>query len=73
MSMLMTIQYILRYYNEYMLEVDFVDTLLGFYYQDYLELKQSKDKVDLKLCKELIEWAKKKLVYTNIIYELSRI
>ncbi|CAD8190141.1 unnamed protein product [Paramecium pentaurelia] len=73
MSMLMTIQYILRYYNEYMLEVDFVDKLLGFYYQDYLELKQSKDKLDLKLCKELIEQAKKKLVYTNIIYELSRI
>ncbi|CAD8191563.1 unnamed protein product [Paramecium octaurelia] len=73
MSILMTIQYVMRYYNEQLLDSDFIDKVLGFYFQDYFEVKQSKEKADSKICKELIEKARKKLVYTNVIYELSRI
>ncbi|CAD8099531.1 unnamed protein product [Paramecium primaurelia] len=73
MSMLMTIQYLLSYYNEQLLDFDVIDKILGFYFLDYSELKKSKEKGDIKICKELIEQAKKKLVYINILYELSRI
>ncbi|CAD8194923.1 unnamed protein product [Paramecium pentaurelia] len=73
MSMLMTIQYLLSYYNEQLLDFDVIDKILGFYFLDYSELKKSKEKGDMKICKELIEQAKKKLIYINILYELSRI
>ncbi|CAD8208987.1 unnamed protein product [Paramecium octaurelia] len=32
-----------------------------FYFLDYIDLKKSKDKEDLKICKELVAQAKKKL------------
>ncbi|CAD8118334.1 unnamed protein product [Paramecium sonneborni] len=72
-SMLMAIQYFLSFYNEQLLDSTFIDKVLEFYFLDYAELKKSKQKSDQLICKDLIDQAKKKLAYTNIIYELSRI
>ncbi|CAD8112412.1 unnamed protein product [Paramecium primaurelia] len=72
-SMLMIIQYAIQHYNERILDCNFIDKVLKFYFIDYGYLKQSKNKLDKETCQELIQSARKKLVYTNIIYELSRI
>ncbi|CAD8125118.1 unnamed protein product [Paramecium sonneborni] len=72
-NMLMIIQYAIYHYNERILDCDFIDKVLKFYFYDYADLKKSKNKIDQEACQELIQQARKKLVYTNIIYELSRI
>ncbi|CAD8048380.1 unnamed protein product [Paramecium sonneborni] len=72
-NVLMLLKYIILFYNEKLLENSFIDQVLSFYFIDYNQLKNSKEKKNKKLCSILVEQAQKKLIYINIIYELSRI
>ncbi|CAD8136512.1 unnamed protein product [Paramecium pentaurelia] len=72
-NMLMILKYIILYYNEKLLEHTFIDQVLSFYFTDYKQIKKSKVNYDKKACSILVEQAQKRLVYINIIYELSRI
>ncbi|CAD8050104.1 unnamed protein product [Paramecium primaurelia] len=72
-NVLMMLKYIILYYNEKTLDRSLIDQVLSFYFADYKQLKNSKVDQDKKACSILVEQAQKRLVYINIIYELSRI
>ncbi|CAK90820.1 unnamed protein product (macronuclear) [Paramecium tetraurelia] len=72
-NVLMMLKYIVSYYNEKILDKCFIDQVLSFYFTDYKQLHKSKADSDKKACSILVEQAQKRLVYINIIYELSRI
>ncbi|CAD8052294.1 unnamed protein product [Paramecium sonneborni] len=72
-NVLMLLKYIILFYNEKLLENSFIDQVLSFYFIDYIQLKNSKENKNKKFCSLLVEQAQKKLVYINIIYEISRI
>ncbi|CAD8148933.1 unnamed protein product [Paramecium pentaurelia] len=72
-NVLLMLKYIILYYNEKILDRSLIDQVLSFYFADYKQLKNSKVDQDKKACSILVEQAQKRLVYINIIYELSRI
>ncbi|CAK55939.1 unnamed protein product (macronuclear) [Paramecium tetraurelia] len=72
-NILLLLRYVILYYNEKLLEYNFIDQVLSFYFTDYQQIKNSKVNYDKKACAVLVEQAQKRLVYINIIYELSRI
>ncbi|CAD8156085.1 unnamed protein product [Paramecium octaurelia] len=72
-NLLMVVKYGAQYYNESLLENKLTDKIIKYYYSDFEDLKTSQDKQTKIYYNQLKKQAKKKLIFHNILYELSRI
>ncbi|CAD8194939.1 unnamed protein product [Paramecium pentaurelia] len=72
-SMIMMVQYLAYYYNENLLENTLVEAVLKSLVLNYDSLKKSQEKSQRITYNNLQKLAKQKLVFMNIINELSRI
>ncbi|CAD8211365.1 unnamed protein product [Paramecium pentaurelia] len=72
-NLLMIVKYGAQFYNESLLENKLTDKIIKYYYSDFEELKASQDTQTKLYYNQLKKQAKKKLIFHNILYELSRI
>ncbi|CAK64508.1 unnamed protein product (macronuclear) [Paramecium tetraurelia] len=72
-SIIMMVQYLASYYNEYLLQNVLVEAILKNLIQNYDSLKKSQDKKSKTTLTKLQKFAKQKLVFSNMINELSKI
>ncbi|CAD8191579.1 unnamed protein product [Paramecium octaurelia] len=72
-SIIMMVQYLAQFYNEYLLQNSLIESVLKNLIQNYDSIKNSQDKKSKTILTKLQKFAKQKLVFTNMINELSRI
>ncbi|CAD8126756.1 unnamed protein product [Paramecium sonneborni] len=72
-NLLLMVKYGAQYYNESLLENKLTDKIIRYYYSDFEELKTSQDFQTKFYYNQLKKQAKRKLIFHNILYELSRI
>ncbi|CAK62602.1 unnamed protein product (macronuclear) [Paramecium tetraurelia] len=72
-SMIMIVQYVAYFYNEYLLQNSLVEAVLKSLVLNYDSLKNSQEKSKKITYNNIQKLAKQKLLFVNIINELSRI
>ncbi|CAD8124212.1 unnamed protein product [Paramecium sonneborni] len=72
-SVIMMVQYVAYFYNDYLLQSSLIETVLKSFIINYDSFKGSSEKHNQITYTKMKKLAKEKLVFSNIINELSRI